>query len=133
VKDLVSAAYWVMVGALVMPALYFTLFFPGPAYLLLIRLTMGLIGVLLAGLRDVWALLVGFGGLPAVWLTVTLLQQASRMTWSCSNLRDDAGTARRSRGGVLGDRALRALVVDRDAPPDGGWRSGCRPLGRRQG
>jgi hypothetical protein len=91
-----------MVGALVMPALYFTLFFPGPAYLLLIRLTMGLIGVLLAGLRDVWALLVGFGGLPAVWLTVTLLQQASRMTWSCSNLRDDAGTARRSRGGVQG-------------------------------
>jgi hypothetical protein len=86
VKDLVGAAYWVLVGAPVVPALYFTLFYPGPAYLLLIPTAMGTVGTLLAGFRNVWALLIGFGGLPAVWLTVTLLQQASRMTWSCSSI-----------------------------------------------
>ena len=84
-RDLVGAAYWVLVGAPVVPALYFTLFYPGPAYLLLIPIAMGIVGVLLTGLRNVWALLIGFGGLPAAWLTFTLLQQASRMTWSCSS------------------------------------------------
>ncbi len=66
VKDLVGAAYWVLVGALVVPALYFTLLYSGPAHLLLIPIAMGIIGVLLTGLRSVWALLIGFGSLPAV-------------------------------------------------------------------
>ena len=65
------------------PALYSTLFYSGPAYLLLIPIGMGIAGVLLTGLRNVWALLIGFGGLPATWLTFTLLQQAFRVTWSC--------------------------------------------------
>ena len=150
-RDLVGAAYWVLVGAPVVPALYFTLFYPGPAYLLLIPIAMGIVGVLLTGLRNVWALLIGFGGLPAAWLTFTLPQQASRMTWSCSSvsfepsgaaygyggsgieavdLRIDPRTAHRSRSGVLGDHAHRALAVDRDAPPDRGRKSGCQPLRR---
>jgi hypothetical protein len=62
VRDLVGAAYWVLVGALVVPALYFTLFYPGPAYLLLIPIAMGIVGVLLTGIRNVWALLIGYGG-----------------------------------------------------------------------
>ena len=53
------------VGAPVVPLLYYTLFYPAPAYLLLVPIAMGAVGVLLAGLRNVWALLVGFGGLPA--------------------------------------------------------------------
>lgn len=65
-KDLVGAAYWVLVGALVVPALYFTLLYSGPAHLLLIPIAMGIIEVLLTGLRSVWALLIGFGSLPAV-------------------------------------------------------------------
>ena len=73
-RDLVGAAYWVLVRAPVVPALYFTLFYPGPAYLLL------------TGPRNVWALLIGFGDLPAAWLTFTLLKQASRVTWSCSSV-----------------------------------------------
>ena len=85
-KDLVGAAYWVLVGALVAPTLYFTFFYPVPPYLLLIPIAMGITGVLLTGLRNVWALLIGFGGLPAVWLTLTLLQEASRLTWSCSSI-----------------------------------------------
>lgn len=89
-RDLARAAYWVLVGALMVPALYFTLLYPGPAYLLLIPISMGLVGVLSIGLRDVWALLIGFGGLPAVWLTVTLLQQAFRITWSCSSISFDS-------------------------------------------
>ena len=84
-KVLVAAAYWVLVGALVVPALYFT-FYPVPAYPVLIPIAMGLVGVLLTGLRNVWALLIGFGGFPAVWLTLTLLQEASRLTWSCSSI-----------------------------------------------
>jgi hypothetical protein len=51
----------------VVPVLYFTLFYPGPAYLLLILLAMGTIGVLLTGLRNMWALLIGLGSLPAAW------------------------------------------------------------------
>jgi hypothetical protein len=86
VKDLVGAAYWVLVGALVAPALYFTLFYPGPAYLLMIPIAMGLVGVLLAGLRNVWALLIGFGGLPALVLTWHLLTDALRIDWSCSSI-----------------------------------------------
>ncbi len=85
-RDLVRAAYWVMVGALVVPTLYFTFFYPLPAYLVLVPMVMGIIGVLLAGLRNVWALLIGFGGLPAVWLTLALLQEASQLTWSCSSI-----------------------------------------------
>lgn len=85
-KDLVGAAYWVLVGVLVVPALYFTFLYPVPAYLVLIPIAMGIIGVLLTGLRNVWASLIGFGGLPAVWPTLTLLQEASRSTWSCSSI-----------------------------------------------
>lgn len=47
---------------------------------------MGAIGVLLTGFRNVWALLIGFGGFPAVWLTLTLLREASRLTWFCSSI-----------------------------------------------
>ena len=54
--------------------------------MLLIPIVMGIVGVLLTSLRNVWALLICFGGLPAEWLTFTLLQQASRMTWSCSSI-----------------------------------------------
>jgi hypothetical protein len=61
-------------------ALYFTLFYPGPAYLLMSPIAMGLIRVLLTGLRNVWALLIGFGELPAASLTFTMLQQACRVT-----------------------------------------------------
>ena len=85
-KDLIAAAYWVLVGVLVVPALYFTFSYPLPAYLVLIPIAMGIIGVLLSGLRNVWALLIGFGGLPAVWLTLTLVLEASRLTWSCSSI-----------------------------------------------
>ena len=85
-RDLAGAAYWALVGAPVVPALYFTLFYHGPAYLLLIPNVMGIIGVFFAGIRDVWALLAGIGGLPAAWLTATLLLQALQMTWSCSSV-----------------------------------------------
>jgi hypothetical protein len=73
VKDLIGAAYWVLAGALVVPATYFTLLYDAPAYLLLVPIALRLLGLLLAGLRSVWALLIGFGGLPAAWLTSTLL------------------------------------------------------------
>jgi hypothetical protein len=53
---------------------------------LLIPITVGTIGVLLTGLRNVGALLIGFGGFPAVWLTLTLVREASRLTWSCSRI-----------------------------------------------
>jgi hypothetical protein len=36
--------------------------------------------VLLTGLQNVWALLIGFGELPAASLTFTMLQQACRVT-----------------------------------------------------
>ncbi len=85
-KDLLGAAYWVLVGALVVPALYFTLLYPGPAYLLMIPIALGVIGALLAGLRDLWALLIGFGGLPALVLTWNLLTDALRINWSCSSI-----------------------------------------------
>ena len=75
-----------LVGVLVVPGLYFAFLYPVPAYLVLIPTAMGIIGVLLTGLRNVWASLIGFGGLPAVWLTLTLLQKASRLTWSCSSI-----------------------------------------------
>ena len=75
-----------LVGVLVVPGLYFAFLYPVPAYLVLIPIAMGVIGVMLTGLRNVWALLIGFGGLPAVWLTSTLLQEASRVTWSCSSI-----------------------------------------------
>ena len=42
--------------------------------------------MLLTGLRNVRALLIGFGGLPAMWLTLALLQEAARLTWSCSSI-----------------------------------------------
>jgi hypothetical protein len=86
VKDFVGATYWVLVGALVVPATYFTLLYPGPAYLLMIPIAMGIVGVLLAGLRNVWALLIGFGGLPALVLTWNLLTDALRINWSCSGI-----------------------------------------------
>lgn len=85
-KDLVGAAYWAMVGAPILPLLYLAFFYPVPPYLLLIPVAMGLLGVLLAGIRNLWALLIGFGGFPAAWLTLTLLQGASRLTWSCSGV-----------------------------------------------
>jgi hypothetical protein len=60
----------------VVAALYFTLFYPGPAYLLMSPIAMGLIRVLLTGLRNVWALLIGFGELYQVRLyNVTLCQR----------------------------------------------------------
>ena len=89
VKDLVGAAYWVVVGALVVPALYFTLLYPGPVYLLVIPIAMGIMGVLLAGLRNVWASAIGFGGSPALVLTLNLLADALRITWSCSSISFD--------------------------------------------
>lgn len=95
-KNLAGAAYWALVGALIVPALYFTLLSPTPAYLLLVPIVMGAAGALLAGLRNVWALLIGFGGFPAAWLTFLLLQEALRFTWSCS------GTSFESSGEVYG-------------------------------
>jgi hypothetical protein len=86
VKGLVGAAYWVLVEALVVPAIYFTLLYPGPAYLLLIPTAMGIIGVLLVSLRNVRALLIGFGGLPALALTWNLLTDVLRINWSCSSI-----------------------------------------------
>ena len=85
-RDLGGAAYWVLVGALVVPALYSTLLYPGPAYLSMIPTSIGIIGVLSAGLRNVWALLIGFGGLPALVLTWNLLADALRINWSCSSI-----------------------------------------------
>jgi hypothetical protein len=86
VNDFVGATYWVLVGAPVVPALYFTLFYPGPAYLLMIPIAMGIVGVLLAGLRDVWALFIGLGGVPALVLTWNLVADALRIDWSCSGI-----------------------------------------------
>ena len=43
-KDLVGAAYWLLVGALVAPTLYFAFFYPVPPYLLLILIAMGIVG-----------------------------------------------------------------------------------------
>lgn len=84
-KDLVGGAYLMLVGALVVAALYFTFFYPVPPYLVLIPIAMGISG-LLTGFRNVWALLIGFGGFPAAWLTFALARDASRLTWSCSSV-----------------------------------------------
>ncbi len=109
-KDLVEAAYWVLVGALVVPALYFTFFYPVPAYLVLIPMALGIIGVLLTGLRNVWALLIGFGGLPAVWLTLTLLQEASRSTWSCSSISFEPSGKEYGSSGPDGEEVICATI-----------------------
>ncbi len=110
-KDLVGAAYWVLVGALVVPALYFTFFYPVPAYLVLIPMAMGIIGVLLTGLSNVWALLIGFGGLPAGWLTLTLLQEASRLTWPCSSISfEPSGEAYGYGSGPNGEEVICATI-----------------------
>lgn len=104
-KDLIVAAYWALVGALivfvfslivpVLPTFYLTVYFAGssglPAFVLAIPFVIGLAGALAMGLiglsftrrENVWAALLGFGGFPAGWLTFTLVREASRLTWSC--------------------------------------------------
>lgn len=99
-----------LVGAIVVPALYFTLFYPGPAYLLLIPIALGLIAALSVGFRNAWALLIGFGGLPAAWLTFTLLQQASRLTWSCSGVSFESPGEAYGYGGSGAEEAVCATI-----------------------
>ena len=65
------------------PVLYFTLFYPGPAHLLVILLAMGTIGVLLTGLRNMWALLIGLGSLPATWQSA-LIRRCRRRAHRCT-------------------------------------------------
>jgi hypothetical protein len=43
----------------------------------------------LAGLRNVWASVIGFGGSPAIVLTSNLLTDALRINWSCSGISFD--------------------------------------------
>ncbi len=44
------------------------------------------LGGLARRLDGMWALPVGFGGLPALVITANLLVEASRVTWSCSSI-----------------------------------------------
>jgi hypothetical protein len=109
-KDLVGAAYWVLIGALMVPVLYFTLFYPVPPYLLLIPITMGAIGVLLSGFRNIWALLIGFGGFPAAWLNLTLVHEASRLTWSCSRISFEPSGEAYGSSGPSGEEVICGMI-----------------------
>lgn len=107
-KDLMVAAYWALVGSLivvvlslmvpVLPIFYLAVYIAGssglPAFVLVIPFVMGLAVALAVGIiglsftrrENAWAALTGFGGLPAAWLTFALVREASRLTWSCSSI-----------------------------------------------
>ena len=63
-KDLIGAAYWVLVGALVVPALCFTLLYHASAYLLLVPTALGLVGALSVGFGTRGRYLSGSEGCP---------------------------------------------------------------------
>ena len=77
-----AVSYWMVTGALMGFGLIGLMSIGWP--FLLLGTVMSLIGLLLSRGRGAWAFLAGFGGLPAMLLTVNLLRDALRVDWSCS-------------------------------------------------
>lgn len=131
-KSLMVAAYWALVGALivfvfslivpVLPTFYFTVYFAGssglPAFVLVIPFVIGLAGALAMGLiglsftrrENAWTTLLGFGGLPAGWLTFMLLREVPLITWSCSSISFEPSGEAYGYGGSDVEEAICATI-----------------------
>jgi hypothetical protein len=78
--------YWILVGVLTTVGIYFSVLYDSPPYFFLAALVMAVIGAWWPGPRYSWAALVAFGGLPALLLTSSLLEEVARADWSCSKI-----------------------------------------------
>lgn len=81
-----SFLYWLAVGIVIAVGIYASVFGNLFPYFLLIALVMAIVGIWQPGIKGAWALLVGFGGLPAALLSVNLLTQFFQSDWSCSRI-----------------------------------------------
>ncbi len=78
--------WWAAVGMLAIIGVYLSVFGNLPPYLLLVALAMSTFGAWKPGFRYSWAALIGFGALPALLLSSSLLEQMVRTDWSCSQI-----------------------------------------------
>ena len=76
--------YWVFVGVLTIVGIYVSVLYDLPPYFFWAALVLALLGAFWPGPRHTWAALIGFGGLPALFLSANLLEQVGRADWSCS-------------------------------------------------
>ncbi len=102
--------YWVFVGLLVIVGLYVSVFGNLPPYLLLAALVLAIFGAWWMGPRYSWAALVGFGVLPALFLSSSLLEQVLRADWSCSEISFRPGESVGYGGGPLGEEVWCATI-----------------------
>lgn len=86
VRDLFGTVYWLAVGMLAVVGIYASVFGNLFPYILLAALVMAIVGVWQPGIRYSWAALAGFGMLPALFLSSSLLEQVFRADWSCSEV-----------------------------------------------
>lgn len=85
-RALFGAIYWIVVGVFAIAGIYVSVFGNLLPPLLVVALAMGLVGAWRPGFRYSWAALIGFGLLPALFLSSNLLMQVLSADWSCSEV-----------------------------------------------
>ncbi len=82
----IAIPYWVFVGVLTIAGIYLSVLYNLPPYFFWAALVLALLGAWWPGPRYSWAALIGFGGLPALFLSANLLGEVGRADWSCSEI-----------------------------------------------
>ena len=93
-RSAVEVPYWIVVGVLTIVGIYFSVLYDLPAYFFWAALVLAVLGVWWPGPRYSWVALVGFGFLPALFLSFGLLAQIAQADWSCSKISFQPGRSR---------------------------------------
>ena len=110
-RGTVGFFYWFLVGMLAIFGLYGSLAGETVLYPLLIPAALALFGAWWPGLGYAWAVFVGFGAYPALFLTMSLLNAITSAVWWCTRVEFGApGDAHSGCSVVAGEHLVATLI-----------------------